>query len=53
MQVLYRFLDYFSKFDWDSYCISLNGPVRKSSLPDIVGKRDPFLLEVDNDPVLA
>ncbi|GFZ01739.1 PAP/OAS1 substrate-binding domain superfamily [Actinidia rufa] len=36
-EVLYRFLDYFSKFDWDSYCISLNGPVSKSSLPDIVG----------------
>jgi hypothetical protein len=29
-------LDYFSKFDWDSYCISLNGPVCLSSLPDIV-----------------
>lgn len=38
VQVLYRFLDYFSKFDWENYCISLNGPVLKSSLPDIVGK---------------
>ncbi|KAJ9698869.1 hypothetical protein PVL29_007781 [Vitis rotundifolia] len=36
--VLYRFLDYFSKFDWDNYCISLNGPVCKSSLPDIVAE---------------
>lgn len=36
-QVLYRFLDYFSKFDWDNYCVSLKGPVSKSSLPDIVG----------------
>lgn len=36
LAVLYRFLDYFSKFDWDNYCISLNGPVCKSSLPDIV-----------------
>jgi hypothetical protein len=36
LSVFYMFLDYFSKFDWDNYCISLNGPVRKSSLPDIV-----------------
>ncbi|XP_068338582.1 uncharacterized protein [Pyrus communis] len=36
LAVLYRFLDYFSKFDWENYCISLNGPVCKSSLPDIV-----------------
>ncbi|KAL5974766.1 hypothetical protein ACLOJK_031437 [Asimina triloba] len=35
-QVLYRFLDYFSKFDWDKYCVSLNGPVAVSSLPEIV-----------------
>ncbi|KAG5567088.1 hypothetical protein RHGRI_002601 [Rhododendron griersonianum] len=35
-EVLYKFLDYFSKFDWDNYCISLKGPVPKSSLPDIV-----------------
>uniref|UniRef100_A0A7N0VK41 Polymerase nucleotidyl transferase domain-containing protein n=1 Tax=Kalanchoe fedtschenkoi TaxID=63787 RepID=A0A7N0VK41_KALFE len=33
--VLYRFLDYFSKFDWDNYCISLNGPVPRAALPDI------------------
>ncbi|XP_058179651.1 uncharacterized protein LOC131298289 isoform X1 [Rhododendron vialii] len=36
LAVLYKFLDYFSKFDWDNYCISLKGPVPKSSLPDIV-----------------
>ncbi|XP_027112355.1 uncharacterized protein [Coffea arabica] len=36
--VLYRFLDYFSKFDWENYCISLNGPVCKSSLPEIVAQ---------------
>ncbi|VFQ80129.1 unnamed protein product [Cuscuta campestris] len=34
--VLYRFLDYYSKFDWGKYCISLNGPVLTSSLPEIV-----------------
>ncbi|KAL4310472.1 hypothetical protein GQ457_01G035670 [Hibiscus cannabinus] len=36
LAVLYRFLDYFSKFDWEKYCISLNGPIHLSSLPDIV-----------------
>ncbi|KAL1199779.1 Protein HESO1 [Cardamine amara subsp. amara] len=35
LAVLYKFLDYFSKFDWDNYCISLNGPVCLSSLPEI------------------
>ena len=38
LQVLYKFLEYFSKFDWDKYCISLSGPVCRSSLPEIVGK---------------
>ncbi|KAL1545092.1 hypothetical protein AAHA92_21860 [Salvia divinorum] len=36
--VLYRFLEYYSKFDWENYCISLKGPVCKSLLPDIVVK---------------
>ncbi|KAJ0232698.1 PAP/OAS1 substrate-binding domain superfamily [Hirschfeldia incana] len=36
LAVLYKFLDYFSKFDWDNYCISLSGPVNLSSLPEIV-----------------
>ncbi|XP_065880992.1 uncharacterized protein [Euphorbia lathyris] len=40
LAVLYKFLDYFSKFDWDNFCISLNGPVCKSSLPNIVA--EPF-----------
>ncbi|MCE5165767.1 hypothetical protein HAX54_012185 [Datura stramonium] len=35
LAVLYRFLDFYRKFDWDNYCISLNGPVCKSSLPEI------------------
>ncbi|KAL7169501.1 hypothetical protein ACSBR2_034520 [Camellia fascicularis] len=39
LAVLYRFLDYFSKFDWDNYCISLTGPVRTSSLPEIVAEK--------------
>ncbi len=37
-QVLYKFLEYFSKFDWDKYCISLNGPVPLSSLPNLTGE---------------
>lgn len=37
MQVLYRFLEFFSKFDWDSYCVSLLGLVPISSLPDVTG----------------
>jgi hypothetical protein len=35
-QVLYRFLDYYSKFDWDNKGISLYGPISLSSLPDLV-----------------
>ncbi|KAM1386839.1 hypothetical protein PS1_033256 [Malus domestica] len=38
LAVLYKFLDYFSKFDWDSYCISLSGPVRISSLPELLAE---------------
>ncbi|WCJ27821.1 PAP/OAS1 substrate-binding domain superfamily [Euphorbia peplus] len=36
LAVLYKFLDYFSKFDWENYCISLSGPVQISSLPEVV-----------------
>ncbi|KAJ4843432.1 hypothetical protein Tsubulata_021600 [Turnera subulata] len=35
LEVLYRFLEFFSKFDWENYCISLWGPVPISSLPDM------------------
>ncbi|KAL7095141.1 hypothetical protein ACP275_10G005700 [Erythranthe tilingii] len=38
LAVLYKFLDYFSKFDWDTYCISLNGPIRLSSLPALIAE---------------
>ncbi|KAI4307136.1 hypothetical protein L6164_030355 [Bauhinia variegata] len=34
-EVLYRFLEFFSKFDWDNYCLSLWGPVPIRSLPRI------------------
>ncbi|PSS33256.1 Altered inheritance of mitochondria protein [Actinidia chinensis var. chinensis] len=36
LSVLHRFLDYYSTFDWDKYCVSLNGRVALSSFPDIV-----------------
>ncbi|PIM98859.1 Polynucleotide adenylyltransferase, partial [Handroanthus impetiginosus] len=36
LEVLYRFLEYYGQFDWDNYCISLKGPVYKSTLPNIV-----------------
>ncbi|GAV66220.1 NTP_transf_2 domain-containing protein [Cephalotus follicularis] len=35
LEVLYRFLEFFSKFDWDNFCVSLWGPVPINSLPDI------------------
>ncbi|KAL3616237.1 hypothetical protein CASFOL_039627 [Castilleja foliolosa] len=38
LSALYKFLDYYSQFDWENYCISLKGPVCKSSLPDIIVK---------------
>ncbi|XP_062202180.1 uncharacterized protein LOC133904707 [Phragmites australis] len=36
LAVLYRFLDYYSKFDWDNKGISLFGPFSLSSLPELV-----------------
>ncbi|XP_027902202.1 uncharacterized protein LOC114162489 [Vigna unguiculata] len=35
LEVLFRFLDFFSKFDWSKYCVSLRGPVPISSLPNM------------------
>ncbi|KAG4985990.1 hypothetical protein JHK86_033681 [Glycine max] len=29
-------LDYLTKLDWDNHCVSLKGPVSKTSLPNIV-----------------
>ncbi|KAL3717908.1 hypothetical protein ACJRO7_003100 [Eucalyptus globulus] len=31
--VLYRFLDYYSTFNWDTFCVSVYGPIAVSSLP--------------------
>eukprot|EP00257_Ricinus_communis_P026003 XP_025013417.1 uncharacterized protein LOC8259537 isoform X2 [Ricinus communis] len=36
LAVLYRFLEYYSTFDWDNYCVTINGPVAVSSLPEIM-----------------
>ncbi|KAL5199140.1 hypothetical protein ABZP36_002652 [Zizania latifolia] len=35
LEVLYKFLEYFSNFDWSKHCLSLNGPVPFSSLPNL------------------
>ncbi|GMH26381.1 hypothetical protein Nepgr_028224 [Nepenthes gracilis] len=39
LAVLYKFLDYYSKFDWQNFCVSLHGPVHISSLPEIVAEK--------------
>ncbi|KAJ0246838.1 Uncharacterized protein HA466_0173210 [Hirschfeldia incana] len=36
LAVLYKFLDYYSSFDWSNYCITVGGPVPISSLPELV-----------------
>ncbi|KAJ8461089.1 hypothetical protein OPV22_034015 [Ensete ventricosum] len=36
LAVLYMFLDYYSKFNWEKFCVSLDGPVSVSSLPELV-----------------
>lgn len=38
LEVLYRFLEFFSNFDWDNFCVSLWGPVPISSLPDMTAE---------------
>ncbi|XP_058743867.1 uncharacterized protein LOC131616527 isoform X1 [Vicia villosa] len=38
LEVLYRFLEFFSKFDWDNFCVSLWGPVPIISLPDVTAE---------------
>lgn len=38
LEVLYRFLAFFSNFDWDNYCVSLWGPIPLSSLPDMTAE---------------
>jgi hypothetical protein len=38
-QVLYMFLEFFSNFDWDRYCVSLWGPVPLASVPVVAGRQ--------------
>ncbi|KAH6786100.1 hypothetical protein C2S51_038555 [Perilla frutescens var. frutescens] len=38
LEVLYRFLEFFSNFDWDNFCVSLWGPVPMNCLPDITAE---------------
>lgn len=38
LAVLYKFLEYYSMFDWGRYCVAINGLVSISSLPEIKGK---------------
>ncbi|GAA0173194.1 hypothetical protein LIER_26859 [Lithospermum erythrorhizon] len=38
LEVLYRFLEFFSNFDFDNFCVSLWGPVPISSLPDVTAE---------------
>ncbi|KAL3624400.1 hypothetical protein CASFOL_031068 [Castilleja foliolosa] len=38
LEVLYRFLEFFSNFDWDNFCVSLWGPVPMNCLPDVTAE---------------
>ncbi|XP_062092445.1 uncharacterized protein LOC133798235 isoform X2 [Humulus lupulus] len=49
LEVLYRFLEYYSTFDWDNYCVTINGPVALSSLAEIMTERT----EGDDDKLLS
>ncbi|XP_026459836.1 uncharacterized protein LOC113360547 [Papaver somniferum] len=39
LEVLYRFLEFFSNFDWDHFCVSLWGPVPICRLADMTVQR--------------
>lgn len=34
VQVLYLFLEFFSSFDWDKYCVSLSSPILLASFSE-------------------
>ena len=38
VQVLLKFLQVFSEFDWDTFCLSLQGLIPLHSFPDFKGK---------------
>ncbi|EPS74571.1 hypothetical protein M569_00184, partial [Genlisea aurea] len=52
LEVLYRFLKYYSQFDWEKYCISLKGPVFISSLPAIVVSQEESYCNVRSEGFL-
>ncbi|KAH9624526.1 hypothetical protein KSS87_022143 [Heliosperma pusillum] len=39
LAVLHKFLDYFSKFDWENLCVNLSDPIHVDSLPAAVAER--------------
>ncbi|KAK1286619.1 hypothetical protein QJS10_CPB20g00131 [Acorus calamus] len=39
-EVLYRFLDHFSKFDWDNYCVSINAEVPENDGSELLLSKD-------------
>ncbi|KAE8655533.1 Melibiase family protein isoform 1 [Hibiscus syriacus] len=48
LAVLYKFLDYYSSFDWANYCITITGPVSISSLTAVFAE----IPETDVDELL-
>ncbi|KAI3907249.1 hypothetical protein MKW92_005134 [Papaver armeniacum] len=38
LEVLYRFLEFFSNFDWENFCLSLWGPIPITALPDMTAE---------------
>ncbi|KAK8977619.1 hypothetical protein V6N11_013404 [Hibiscus sabdariffa] len=48
LAVLYKFLDYYSTFDWSNYCITITGPVSISSIPAVFVETP----ETDGDELL-
>ena len=58
MQVLHKFLEVFSAFDWDTYALSLQGPIRLTSFPNAKRARphawaNPFLHPLLSDVPLS
>ncbi|XP_024032777.1 uncharacterized protein LOC112095308 [Morus notabilis] len=38
LDVFYKFLEYYSTFDWSNYCITINGPVALSSFAEVTAE---------------
>ncbi|KAG1670779.1 hypothetical protein FOA52_014007 [Chlamydomonas sp. UWO 241] len=50
LNVLHRFVTEFCEFDWDRYCLSLQGPIPLATFPDYKVETSPQLLD---DPLLT